>query len=221
MIKLDIISDPICPWCFIGKARLDRALEKHPDHEFQIEWHPFQLNPDMPPEGMGRREYLEHKFGGKSGAIDVYGQIAKAATESGVEVNFEAIERTPNTIDAHRLIHWAGLEGVQTELVTELFRAYFQNGRDISDHGVLIDVAKSVGIDPDMIAKLLAQDVDKDGIRGRDKYAREKGVRGVPCFIVDDHYVVQGAQPPEMWDNVINEIAAKAAQDEQNGPTPA
>lgn len=210
MTKLDIISDPICPWCYIGKARLDRALESHPEHRFEIEWHPFQLNPDMPPEGMDRREYLELKFGGKQGAVEFYGNIAKAAEESGLHVNFEKIDRTPNTLDAHRVIHWSGLEGKQTRLVTALFKAFFVEGFDISKHDVLVDVASSVGIDGDMIRKLLAQDVDKAGIRARDKNAREKGVRGVPCFIVDDHHVVQGAQPAELWSNVIDELTAKA-----------
>jgi predicted DsbA family dithiol-disulfide isomerase len=211
MTKLDIISDPICPWCYIGKARLDRALESRPEHSFEIEWHPFQLNPDMPPEGMDRRAYLEAKFGGKQGAVEFYGNIAKAAEDSGLHVNFDKIDRTPSTLDAHRAIHWAGLEGKQTRFVTGLFKAFFVEGLDISEHQVLVDVANSVGIDGDMIAKLLAQDVDKEGIRKRDANAREKGVRGVPCFIVDNHYVVQGAQPAEMWINVIDEISAKAA----------
>jgi len=206
MTKLDIISDPICPWCYIGKAKLDRALESRPDHRFQIEWHPFQLNPDMAPEGMGRRDYLELKFGGRKGAVDVYGQIARAATEAGVEVNFDLIERTPNTLDAHRLIHWAGLQSVQTEVVTKLFQAYFQQGKDISDHNVLTDIAVSAGLEAGVIQTLLAQDDDKDDIRKRDANAREKGVRGVPCFIVENHYVLQGAQPPETWQKVIDEI---------------
>ena len=126
MVKLDIISDPICPWCYIGKTKLFRALEKHPDHPFTIEWHPFQLNPDMPAEGMDRREYLELKFGGKEGAVSVYGQIAQAAEETGLNIDFAAIERTPNTMNAHRLIHWAGIEGKQTAIVDALFKAFFE-----------------------------------------------------------------------------------------------
>ncbi|MDJ1008076.1 MAG: DsbA family protein, partial [Paracoccaceae bacterium] len=114
MVKLDILSDPICPWCYIGKAQLDRALEAHPDHPLTVEWHPFQLNPDMPPEGMDRRSYLETKFGGKENAVRVYARIAQAAEAAGLMLNLEGIARTPNTIDAHRLIHWAGLEGRQT-----------------------------------------------------------------------------------------------------------
>ncbi len=213
MTKLDIISDPICPWCYIGKAKLDRALENRPGHVFEVEWHPYMLNPDMPPEGMDRREYLETKFGGKEGAVGVYASIAKAAEDAGVVVNFEGIKRTPSTVDAHRLIHWAGLEGVQTAVVSKLFKAYFRDGQDISDPQVLTEIANSCGINPEMIGKLLAQDVDKDGIRQRARYAAEKGVRGVPCFIVDNHHVVQGAQPPEMWERVIDEITAKADED--------
>jgi len=212
MIKLDIISDPICPWCAIGKARLDRAMEARPDHAFEIEWHPFQLNPEMPPEGMDRREYLEAKFGGREQAVQFYAQIEKAAQDAGLDVNFEKIARTPSTLDAHRLIHWAGIEGVQSLVVAALFRAYFRDGLDISDHAVLVEIAAKQGMDKDVFATLLSKDVDKDGIRKRDAFAREKGVSGVPCFIVDNHYVVQGAQPPEMWERVIDEISQKTAE---------
>ena len=137
MVKLDILSDPICPWCYIGKANLDRALSKHPDHPFEIEWHPFQLNPTMPAEGMDRREYLETKFGGKENAVRVYSNIAEAAKVAGLNINFEGIKTTPNTINAHRLIHWAGLEGRQTAVVSKLFKAYFVEGRDIGSNDVL------------------------------------------------------------------------------------
>lgn len=212
MTKIDIISDPICPWCFIGKAKLDRALAARPGHGFEIEWHPFQLNPDMPAEGMDRRDYLEAKFGGKRGAADVYSQIEKAAEQAGVTVDFAKINRTPSTLDAHRVIHWAGLEGLQTPVVTKLFQAYFQDGKDISDPAVLTAIATSAGIKAGVISTLLAQDADKDDIRRRDAYARQKGVRGVPCFIIDNHYVVQGAQDTETWLKVIDEINAQTDQ---------
>ncbi len=146
MIKLDILSDPICPWCYIGKTRLERAMEAEPNHPFAIEWHPFQLNPDMPSEGMDRREYLETKFGGKDNAVSVYAEIEKHAREDGLELDFAAIKRTPNTIDAHRLIHWAGIEGKQNAVVDALFKAYFKEGRDIGDAEVLCDVADSAGL---------------------------------------------------------------------------
>lgn len=207
MIKLDILSDPICPWCFIGKARLDQALINHPDHPFTIEWHPFQLNPGMPAGGMDRREYLETKFGGRANALKVYGQIAQAAEESGLEIDFAAIERTPNTLDAHRLIHWAGIEGRQTAVVTALFKAYFQEGKDIEDPATLRAIAEGAEMDGDMIARLLASDADRADIIARDSHARQRGVNSVPTFIVANTHVVPGAQPPELWEQVIAELA--------------
>ncbi len=206
MIKLDIISDPICPWCYIGKANLDRALAAHPDHPFMIEWHPFQLNPDMPPQGMDRREYLELKFGGKEAAVKVYAEIAQKAEESGLEIDFAAIKRTPNTINAHRLIHWAGIEGVQTFVVSALFRAYFAEGRDIGSNDVLCNIADASGMDADMVERLLNSDADVEYIRNKDAEARERGVRGVPTFIVANESVLTGAQPADLWGQVIVEV---------------
>jgi len=206
MIKLDIISDPICPWCFIGKANLDRALEAAGDHPFSIEWHPFQLNPDMPAGGMDRRDYLETKFGGKEGAVRTYAPVVEAAEAAGLAINFEGIARTPNTLDAHRLIHWAGLEGRQTPMVAALFRAYFQEGRDIGDAGVLADIAEAVGLDRAMTERLLAGDGDRADIAARDAHARARGVTGVPCFIIASQHALPGAQPPELWAKVIAEI---------------
>lgn len=206
MIKLDIFSDPICPWCFIGKTLLDRALAEAPQSPFTIEYHPFQLNPDMPKGGMDRADYLEAKFGGKKGAVEVYGRIAEAAEEAGLMLNFAAIERTPNTLDAHRLIHWAGLEQRQIPVVSMLFDAYFMQGRDIEDHEVLADIADSAGCDAAVIRRLLATDADADDIRARDAHARERGVTGVPTHIIANQHVVPGCQPPELWLKLIDEI---------------
>lgn len=211
MIKLDIISDPICPWCFIGKANLDRALEAAGDHPFTVEWHPFQLNPDMPREGMDRRAYLEAKFGGKEGAVRAYAPVVEAAEKAGLKINFEGIARTPNTLDAHRLIHWAGLEGRQTPMVATLFKAYFQEGRDIGDATVLADIAEALEMDRAMTLRLLAGDADTDDIRARDAHARDRGVTGVPCFIVAGQHALPGAQPPELWAQVIREIREQLA----------
>lgn len=208
MTKLDVLSDPICPWCFIGKARLDQALINHPDHPFTIEWHPFQLNPGMPVGGMDRREYLETKFGGRANAMRVYGQIAQAAEESGLEIDFAKIERTPNTLDAHRLIHWAGIEGRQTAVVSALFKAYFQDGQDIGDPATLRAIAEGAEMDGDMIARLLASDADRADIMARDTHARQRGVNSVPTFIVANTHVVPGAQPPELWAQVITELSS-------------
>ena len=211
-IKLDIISDPICPWCYIGKSGLDRALEKNPDHPFRIEWHPFQLNPTMPREGMDRREYLETKFGGKENAIRVYGQIADAAEAAGLKINFEGIEKTPNTLDAHRLIHWAGLEGRQTAIVSKLFKAYFVEGRDIGDADVLAEIAEAAGMNHEMITRLLASDSDLEDISARDAHARERGVTGVPTFVVANQHVLPGAQPADLWERVLDELRVKAEE---------
>ena len=205
MIKLDIISDPICPWCYIGKANLDRALEAHGDHPFEIEWHPFQLNPGMPAGGMDRRAYLEKKFGGQKGAIVVYSRIDAAARVAGLDMNWEGITRTPNTLDAHRLIHWAGIEGQQTPIVAALFRSYFKEGRDIGDVEVLCDVAAQCGMDAAMTRQLLSGNGDMQDIRARDSHSREMGVTGVPTFIVENHAVVSGAQPPEFWADLIRD----------------
>ncbi|MEL7175301.1 MAG: DsbA family oxidoreductase [Pseudomonadota bacterium] len=211
MVKLDIISDPICPWCYIGKTRLDEALAQHPDHPFTIEWHPFQLNPDMPEAGMDRRAYLESKFGGKEGAVKAYAPVVEAADEAGLKIDFEGMQRTPNTIDAHRLIHWAGIEGRQTAAVSALFKAYFEDARDIGDREVLADIADSIEMDAAVIAKLLASDADIEDIRKRDAHSREMGVQSVPTFIVAGQHAVPGAQPAALWAKVIGEIKEQVA----------
>lgn len=210
MVKLDILSDPICPWCYIGKHHLDRALEAHPDHPFEIEWHPFQLNPDMAKEGMDRRAYLEGKFGGPEGATQVYGRIEETAKAVGLDIDFPAIQRTPNTLNAHRLIHWAGLEGRQTAVVSRLFVAYFREGKDIGDSEVLISIAAGCGMDEEMTRTLLSGDADAEDIKARDAHARSRGVTGVPTFVVANQYVLTGAQPPELWGKVIGEISTQA-----------
>jgi predicted DsbA family dithiol-disulfide isomerase len=217
MVKLDILSDPICPWCLIGKAQLERALEARPDHPFVIEWHPFQLNPDMPREGVDRRAYLEEKFGGRERAVQIYARVAEHAEAAGVAINFEGIQRTPNTLDAHRLIHWAGIEGAQYPVVSALMRAYFQEGRDIGDRDVLADIADGAGLDAAVIRKLLDSDADLEEIRARDVAAREMGVNAVPTFIVAGKHAVPGAQPTEVWLRVIDEIMAQDQGDTDEG----
>ncbi|MBQ0805237.1 MULTISPECIES: DsbA family oxidoreductase [unclassified Sulfitobacter] len=205
-IKLDIMSDPICPWCYIGKAHLDRALASEPDHPFLIEWHPFQLNPDMPKGGMDRREYLEGKFGGKEAAVKAYAPVVEHAQKAGLTINFEAMKRTPNTLDAHRLIHWAGIEGRQTAAVSSLFKAYFVDARDIGDAEVLADIADGIGLDASVISRLLATDADVQNIRDRDAHSRKMGITSVPTFIVGGKHAVPGAQPPELWKQVLADL---------------
>ncbi|NIZ09884.1 DsbA family protein [Pseudooceanicola sp. HF7] len=215
-VKLDILSDPICPWCYIGKTQLDRALAQRPAHPFVVEWHPFQLNPEMPREGMGRREYLVAKFG-EDGADTTYGQIADHARSLGIEADFDAITRTPNTLDAHRLIHWAGLEAVQGPVVDGLFRANFVEGRDISQHDVLADVADQAGMDASVVLRLLATSEDEQMIRDRDAHSRKMGVTSVPTFIVAQKHAVPGAQPVDLWLKVMDEIIAQLAEEEAAG----
>jgi predicted DsbA family dithiol-disulfide isomerase len=209
-IKLDIMSDPICPWCYIGKAHLDTALAEFPGHPFVIEWHPFQLNPDMPAGGMDRRTYLEAKFGGKEGAVTAYAPVVQHAEAAGLKIDFEGMKRTPNTLDAHRLIHWAGIEGRQTAAVAALFNAYFVEARDIGNHEVLADIADGIEMDASVVGKLLMSDADVEDIRKRDAHSRQMGVNSVPTFIVGGKHAVPGAQPPDLWRRVISELTASA-----------
>ncbi len=210
MTKLDIISDPICPWCYIGKTLLDQALAKRSDHPFTIEWHPFQLNPGMPATGMDRHEYLETKFGGKQGAIRAYAPVLERAEAAGLTIDFAAIKRTPNTLDAHRLIHWAGIEDRQDHMAMALFAAYFDEGRDIGDHEVLADIADSLGMDGATIRRLLQTDADREDIKARDAQFRQMGITGVPTFIIDGQHAVPGCQPADLWLKVIDELTAEA-----------
>ncbi|MGM0583359.1 MAG: DsbA family oxidoreductase [Pseudomonadota bacterium] len=210
MTRLDILSDPICPWCYIGKAKLEQALADQPDPVFDIEWKPFQLNPDMPPEGMDRESYLEMKFG-EDGAQKVYDRIAAAAREAGLEVDFARIKRTPNTLNAHRLLRWARIEKAQNAVNDGLFRRYFVEGEDISDPDVLTATAAQAGMDADLVSRLLASDADVEEVRQEDASAREMGVSGVPTFLIGGRYVVQGAQEPDLWRRVMAELRQLSA----------
>jgi predicted DsbA family dithiol-disulfide isomerase len=208
-VKLEIWSDPICPWCYIGKAALDRALEGAPDHPFAIEWRPFQLNPDMPPEGMDRRAYLEAKFGGPRRAVEAYMPVVQAAEAAGLTFDLSAIARTPNTAEAHRLIHWAGLEGRQTPVVSALFRAYFREGRDIGDRATLIDLGTAAGMEAAILERLFASDADREAVAAAEAEGRARGIRAVPTFIVAGSYAVPGAQPAALWSQVIAELTGR------------
>ncbi len=212
MIRLDIFSDPVCPWCYIGKAYLDRALEAHADHPFAVAWHPFQLNPEMPAGGADRATYLEQKFGGRDKAVAIYARVEEAAQDAGVTIDFAAMKRMPNTLDAHRLIHWAGLEGRQGAMTSALMRGFFREGRDIGDHATLATLAEGVGMDGGAVARLLASDADRDDIVARDMDARRKGVTAVPTFLIAQQYVLSGAQPPALWAQVIADLNKAAAE---------
>lgn len=212
MIKIDIISDVACPWCYVGKAYLDRALEARPNHPFQIEWHPYQLNPELPPEGMDRMAYMSAKFGSRENIIRIHKPLLAQAEKAGVSFDLAAITRSPNTMDAHRLIHWAGIEGRQTPMASALFRAYWRDGRDIGDHATLTALAGEVGLNSDAMARLLATDEDRTLIESRIAHSQSRGVQSVPTYILGNQHAIPGAQPTDMWLNVIDELAEKAQE---------
>ena len=216
MIYVDIVSDTICPWCYIGKRRFERALALSGRNDVAVAWRPFQLNPDMPAEGMTRDDYVRAKFGGGDRPRQIYQAIAESGREAGIEFQFSLIKRTPNTVLSHRLIHWAGKNGQQDEIVAELFRAYFEQGLDIGDLDVLVECAARAGIDGDTARRHLGTDEGRQEVVASDVYARRLGINGVPCFIVNRKYAVSGAQPPSAFVEVFNlaerDAATSAAQ---------
>ena len=180
MIEIAVVSDVICPWCYIGQHRLKMALNDGHSDSVALRWQPFQLNPRMPRSGMDRGLYLARKFGGTSRAQDIYMAIANQASNDGLEVDFDAIQRTPNTLDAHRLIFWSERTGYQDEVVTLLFRAYFCEGRDIGTIPVLTAIAGNAGMDPVDVAERLASGVDRERVTGQSHHYQTSGINGVP-----------------------------------------
>jgi predicted DsbA family dithiol-disulfide isomerase len=196
-ITVDVISDAICPWCWVGKRRLEKAVAAVAGtHEVAIRWHPFQLNPNMPPEGMERRAYRTAKFGSWERSLELDARLAAVGAGEGIEFVFDKIARTPNTLDAHRLIRLAGGHRVQEAVVEALFKAYFTEGRDISNRGSLLDVAAEAGLDRDRAGAELAGDGGLAEVRAAEGEARRLGVEGVPFFIVNGELALSGAQEP-------------------------
>ena len=200
---IDVVSDVVCPWCYIGKRRLEAALarlrESEPDLPIQVRWHPFQLNPDLPAEGIDRRQYVETKFGGPERARQVYARVGAAGETVGIPFAFDAIVRQPNTLDAHRLVAWAQSrnEGDPEALVEALFRAYFLEGRYVGDREELVRLAEAAGYDPTDARAFLDSDEMKDAIADADRRARTMGISGVPFFIFGGKTALSGAQEPE------------------------
>ena len=201
-MKIDIVSDAICPWCYIGKRRLEQALVQAPQPDLELGWRPFQLNPDIPAEGMDRKDYLRAKFGDSAGRN--YDRITEIGREVGIPFAFDRITRTPNTILAHRLIRYATREHRQDEVVETLFRGYFTQGEDIGSPETLIRLAGTAGLDPAIVETYLAGAEDDDTIRAEDAFARQIGISGVPCFIIDRQYAISGAQPAEAFLEVFD-----------------
>lgn len=205
-MNIVIISDVICPWCFIGKQHLEQALNQLPTLKARIHWQPFFLNPDMPSSGMPRQAYLNAKFGGEEQAQQVYSRIRAAGENSGIHFNFAGIRRTPNTLDAHRLLHWAAPHGVQHQLAGELFRRYFLDAEDIGDPAVLIAAGQAVGLDGVDLEQQLHSAQDQDLVSQTANQARTAGVHGVPFFIFEGRYTLSGAQAPEILRQAMEQI---------------
>jgi predicted DsbA family dithiol-disulfide isomerase len=216
-MHLDIVSDTICPWCFIGKRRFERALAAEPQPNLTVLWRPFQLNPEMQLEGMARKDYLAAKFGGRENADRVYVPVREAGDGENIAFDFDAMPRTPNTILSHRLIRWAGDQGNQDDVVETLFQAYFTQGRDIGDLDTLIELAVRAGADGAAARLYLASDEGLREVQAEDQIARQSGVNGVPAFILNRKYIISGAQPPEAF---IQALAKVREEDAAGGDAP-
>ncbi|WP_158258264.1 DsbA family oxidoreductase [Rhodopila globiformis] len=197
--RIDIVSDAICPWCYIGKRQLERALAilGQEGLRFSVHWNPFQLNPDMPREGCDRAEYRARKFGGPEQAAALDRRITEAAAAVGLGFRTDLMTRTPNTIDAHRLIWFAGQHGDQDAVMEAVFKACFIQGRDIGDAAVLADCAAEAGLPRHEAAAFLAGDLAAAEMRAADQAARQAGVNGVPSFFLDGYFLFSGAMPAE------------------------
>lgn len=196
-IVVDIVSDVICPWCFLGKRHLDRAIASLEAGSVEVRWRPFLLDASIPKEGLDRKEYLTRKFGAER--LDgLHAPLIAAGKAAGVPYNLERITRTPNTLNAHRLIAWSHAAGKQHEMAERLFMDYWSEGKDVGDARVLIDAAVAVGLDATLVAQLLGSEADLDAVIAEINQAAEFGITGVPTFIFGNRYAVVGAQPPEV-----------------------
>ncbi len=201
-LEIDVVSDVVCPWCFLGKRKLDAAMKQVAQFEYEVRWRPFQLDPTIPPEGIDRHEYMARKFGPEKIAA-IHARLEEAGKEEGISFAFDKITRSPNTLDAHRLIRWAQSSGKQSEIVERLFSLYFVEGQDIGDRDVLINVARDNGLDADLVARLFIEGVDIIPVQEEMSTAARMGISGVPFFIFGGKYAVSGAQPVDALVGVI------------------
>jgi predicted DsbA family dithiol-disulfide isomerase len=206
---IDVVSDVVCPWCFLGRKRLENALAMNPDIEVSVNWRPYQLDPTIPRQGKDRKRYMQEKFGSSDKIFEIHQQLIELGKEEGIEFDFESIEISPNTLDAHRLIRWASqaTPNVQDATVGILFSYYFEQGKDIGDRQVLLEAAEEAGMDVAIVDSLLATDADTVGVRQEIDTANQVGVRGVPCFILDQKYAVMGAQSADALADAIRQTA--------------
>jgi predicted DsbA family dithiol-disulfide isomerase len=208
-VRIDVFSDVVCPWCFVGKRRLEQALAGAKIADAEVHWHAFQLNPDLPPEGVDRRQYLEAKFG--PGAMErIHARLDEAGKSAGIEFQFSKIDRSPNTLDAHRLLWLAGTQGRQGALKEALLRAYFLEGQDVGDRTVLAGIAAQAGLEADIPA-WLASDAGIREVRTDLAQAARLQISGVPFFIFDGRLALAGAQSPEVFLQALDEARKPAA----------
>jgi predicted DsbA family dithiol-disulfide isomerase len=207
ILTIDVVSDVVCPWCYLGEKRLEAALAEEPQ-PVALRWRPYQLDPTIPPGGLDRAEYMERKFGKNGRLQTVHDNLTRLGAEFGIPFAFDRIKRSPSTLDAHRLIRWASSAGAQGTIVDRLFKAYFVEGRDIGDRGVLTEIAGECGLDADLVETLLADGADVDLVREEIEQAQAMGVSGVPFFIFAGRLGVPGAQEP----SVLRRAMAQARQ---------
>ncbi len=198
-MHIDIISDTVCPWCYVGKRRFERALDSVHPADLTIDWRTFMLNPEMPPEGVERSGYMVRKFGTEGRVREIYERLGEAGAGEGIGFAFERIARMPRSLDSHRLIRWAAPNEHQTELVQEIFAAFFERGDDIGDVEVLAAAASGAGLDAEKARSFLLSDKGVEAILDEDREVKALGIHSVPCFVIDGHYVISGAQPAEAF----------------------
>ncbi|KQZ94303.1 disulfide bond formation protein DsbA [Mesorhizobium sp. Root157] len=215
-ISVDVVSDVVCPWCFIGQKRLDKAIAEASEIDVHVNWRPFQLDPTIPREGKSRREYMLGKFGSEERIREIHARIEPLGAAEGIDFAFDAIKVAPNTLDAHRLIRWAGAMGeeVQNRLVRRLFQVNFEQGGNLGDHAVLIEAAREAGMDVSVVEALLPTDADVEDVQNEIATASRMGITGVPCFLIEGKYAVMGAQDAATLTDAIRQIAAAKAKGE-------
>lgn len=218
-MRVAIVSDTICPWCYIGKRRFERARAGRPA-DLAVEWRPFQLNPDMPADGVDRQRYMVAKFGSEERVAEIFGTIEQAGEAEGIQFVFDRIARTPNTVDSHRLIEYAGQQGVQDQVVEALFRRYFEQGEDIGDRAVLAAAGVDGGLDEDAVESFLAGTNGAEQVLRESEAASRMGISGVPCFIFEGKYAVSGAQPPDVFERVFELAVAAGTENKAEAPPP-
>lgn len=210
-VTIDIVSDVICPWCYVGKRRLEAAMRALPEHTFIVRWHPYQLNPTMPAEGMDRRAYRTRKFGTWEKSLELDAQVTAAANAEGLPFALDKIARTPNTFNAHRVLWLADELGVQDGVAEELFKAYFVEGKNIGERAVLLDAAAAGGLDRERADAMLHGDDGVDEVKVEETKARKRGVDGVPFFIINNSVAISGAQPTDMLVAAFQNVVAPQA----------